>query len=287
MAKWFNTGAALLAGLLFTGALLPGPGVMEPAEGQRPPSGTAEAHVSRTVPAGMYRIAALDAPTRSHREEPPEPDEPEPEVPQGVDCAVHDCVALTFDDGPVPGTGQLLDILAERDVPATFFLIGRQIEAHRGIVERMVTEGHVVGSHSWDHLALPSLDEKGLTGQITPVTDALTAAGVETPTLFRPPYGDISDEVVEALGSHGYATILWNVDPEDWRLKKRSAVEKAVLEATQPGSIILLHDIHQSTIDAVPGIISKLRKKGYTFVTVPDLFEEPLEPGRSYRHRDL
>lgn len=242
-------------------------------------------------PVDLDRFSSLEVAGRSQRDgevSPVEADEGETEGEQRKpNCAVLDCIALTFDDGPVPGTDRLLNTLQEREVPATFFLIGQQIEEHQRIVERMVIEGHAVGNHSWSHLALTTLKQKSLEAQIDRTTGALTAAGVTDPILLRPPYGDVSESVLKSLRAQGYASVMWNVDPEDWRLKDAGAVERAVTSAAQPGAIILLHDIHDSTIDAVPGIISTLRKQGYTFVTVPELFDDALEPGEIYYRRSL
>lgn len=277
--RCFSRALAGLAALLVMGALSAPPAPFEPVSLAEP----LPLPVVLAVPIDVDRFASLDVADRSQREE-VEPEEVEPE---GPDCAVLDCIALTFDDGPVPGTDRLLDILAKREVPATFFLIGSQIQGHQKIVERMVADGHAVGNHSWSHLSLTGLKKKNLKSQISRTTDALTNAGVTDPVLFRPPYGDLSDSVLKALGSQGYASVMWSVDPKDWQLDDAAAVTRAVTRAVEPGAIILLHDIHDSTIDAVPGIISKLHKQGYTFVTVPELFDEEVQPGEVYYRRPL
>ncbi len=201
-----------------------------------------------------------------------------------VDCAREKCIALTFDDGPEQGTGRLLDILAEKKVRSTFFLVGRQVSAHAGIVERMVSEGHIVGNHTWTHLELPHYRRGEVRAQIERAAEAITAAGAPAPTLFRPPYGALSDMVRREISGLGYATILWDVDTLDWESRDTKQTVANALAEARPGGIILMHDIHEETIDAVPRIIKQLRKDGFTLVTVPELLGGEVKVGGVYRN---
>ncbi len=182
-------------------------------------------------------------------------------------------VALTFDDGPhATLTPRLLDILKERNVKATFFLVGTNVEAHPDIVKRIVTEGHEVASHSLTHPNLGKMAEGSVTEQLERTHRAIKAAcGVDV-VSFRPPYGSFTvTQRAWAASRFGYRTILWDVDPLDWKVRDSAKVEAEILRGTTPGSIVLMHDIHKTTVDAVPSVIKGLAEKGLEFVTVSAL----------------
>lgn len=182
-------------------------------------------------------------------------------------------VALTFDDGPhATLTPRLLDILKERNVKATFFLVGTNVEAYPDIVKRIVTEGHEVASHSLTHPNLGKMPEGSVTEQLEKTHRAIKAAcGVDV-VSFRPPYGSFTlTQRAWAASRFGYRTILWDVDPLDWKVRDAAKVEAEILRGTTPGSIVLMHDIHKSTVDAVPAVIKGLSEKGMEFVTVSAL----------------
>jgi peptidoglycan-N-acetylglucosamine deacetylase len=183
-------------------------------------------------------------------------------------------IAITFDDGPDPVlTPRLLDMLKERQIKATFFLVGRNVAAFPAVVKRMVEEGHEVANHSWSHPLLTGLGQDGVESQLRRTHDAIVkACGVE-PHLYRPPYGAIGiSQRARIEKSFGYSAILWDVDPLDWK-KPRSAqkVYDSVLTLTKPGSIILCHDIHETTIAAMPAVLNDLKARGYVFATVTQL----------------
>ena len=201
-----------------------------------------------------------------------------------VDCAVQRCVALTFDDGPVEGTSDLLDVLADKGVRATFFVVGSNAAAQPEILARMVREGHVVGNHTEDHPDLSKLDAGSIRAEIAQVNDTVEAATGLRPTLLRPPYGATSDTVDQVAAELGMAEILWNVDPEDWKDKDSTIVTQRVLANTAQGGIVLSHDIHETTRQAYAAIIDGLRDEGFTLVTVPQLLGEPT-PGERYYSR--
>jgi peptidoglycan/xylan/chitin deacetylase (PgdA/CDA1 family) len=189
-------------------------------------------------------------------------------------CEVGDGhVALTFDDGPHEVlTPRLLDTLKQQRVKATFFLVGENVDKHPEVVKRMVKEGHEVASHSYTHPNLGKMDEGGVGGQLTKTHQAIkTACGVDV-SLFRPPYGSFTETQRSwAFSRLGYRTIIWDVDPLDWKVRDSKKVEDKILASTTSGSIVLMHDIHKSTVEAVPNIIQGLRDRGLKFTTVGGL----------------
>ena len=213
----------------------------------------------------------------------PDPAGPPPDT-SGVDCAEVQCVALTFDDGPVQETAALLDVLAEKGAKATFFVVGSNASAQPDLLARMVEEGHVVGNHTEDHPDLTKLDSAAVRSEIEQVNDTVEAATGVRPSLLRPPYGAVNDTVDEVSAELGMSQILWNVDPEDWKDRDSAIVEERVLASTGAGDIVLSHDIHQTTRDAYGSIIDQLQAEGYVLVTVPQLLGT-LEPGQRYYNR--
>lgn len=193
-------------------------------------------------------------------------------------------VALTFDDGPLAATTpQLLDILEKKQAPATFFVVGTMAERAPEVLKREQKEGHEVGSHTTAHRSLATMSVGEIQAekqQMNSIVERITGKGV---SLVRPPYGALSDTV---RGTMGQAMILWSVDPEDWHDRKAETVRTRVREMVHDGAVILLHDIHPTTVEAVPGIIDDLRADGYEFVTVSELAEAKkvkLESGKVYR----
>lgn len=182
-------------------------------------------------------------------------------------------IALTFDDGPSAKlTPQLLKILADRHVKATFFLIGQNVQAHPEIVKEEVAEGHAVGSHTWSHPNLGIMPDDKVRAELQQTDDAIFSAAGVHPQMLRPPYGSLAHaQRVWIRKEFGYQIIFWSVDPLDWKDPGADVVASRILAATKPGSIILSHDIHEGTVQAMPQIIDALLAKGYKFVTVPEL----------------
>lgn len=201
-----------------------------------------------------------------------------------TDCSVVVCAALTFDDGPVAGTDDLLDVLAEKGVPATFFVVGTNARANPGTIARMVREGHVVGNHTLDHPQLTRLAEADIRNEIVMTNDIVREAAGVTPSLLRPPFGATNDSVSAVAAELDMALVNWNVDPQDWKDRDSGIVAQRVLSSTRNGSIVLSHDIHATTREAYAGIIDELRAEGFTLVTVPDLLDS-IEPGVLYYSR--
>lgn len=182
-------------------------------------------------------------------------------------------VALTFDDGPHPElTPKLLDILRQNGVRATFFVIGRNVDAHPDIARRIVAEGHEISNHTYNHPALTSLGSARVRQEIANTSAAILRATGRSPTNMRPPYGAINDRVRASLvREHGLDVIMWSCDPLDWKRPGADVVRRRLVDGAAPGGILLAHDIHPGTIDAVPGVIAELKAKGYGFATVSQL----------------
>ncbi|MGM0386550.1 MAG: polysaccharide deacetylase family protein, partial [Actinomycetota bacterium] len=195
-------------------------------------------------------------------------------VAQPVDCAVAACVALTFDDGPSPYTERLLDTLTTLDVPATFFVVGSQVEIRPATVRRQEAADHAVENHTYSHPQLDTLSYSAQLSEVQRADDAIAAAGVERSTLLRPPYGSWNENT-RLLGK---PLILWSVDPRDWDGRTASEIRNHVTTYTRSGSIVLMHDSVSATVDAVPGIVADLRARGFTLVTVETLVPW-MEPG--------
>lgn len=183
-------------------------------------------------------------------------------------------IAITFDDGPDPkGTPRLLDMLKERGIKATFFLVGKNAAAFPDIVKRMKDEGHEIGNHTWDHQQLTRLRDTKVSSELQTTHDAIVKACEVVPTLYRPPYGATRLSQQKTIyDQFHYACILWDVDPNDWRTPRSSKkTHDRVLAQTKAGSIILCHDIHHETVEAMPSTLDDLKARGFQFVTVSQL----------------
>jgi peptidoglycan/xylan/chitin deacetylase (PgdA/CDA1 family) len=182
-------------------------------------------------------------------------------------------LAMTFDDGPsAEYTPRLLDMLKARHIKATFFLVGKNVQAHPELVRRIIAEGHEVGNHTWDHPQLSKLSDEQATNEIEKTQDAIRAACGVTPTLLRPPYGALNKpEHIWIPRELKLNVIYWTVDTEDWKRPGAAAITERVLTGAKPGAIILQHDIHPQTIDAMPAALDGLVAKGYHLVTVSQL----------------
>ncbi|WMX43687.1 polysaccharide deacetylase family protein [Streptomyces roseicoloratus] len=202
-----------------------------------------------------------------------------------VDCAKVKCIALTFDAGPGKDTPRLLDILKEKEVPATFFLLGKKhVERYPQVVKRIADEGHEVANHTWTHRILTDLDAAEIRDELSRTQDAIARITGRKPTLMRPPQGRTDDAVSDVSRELGLAQILWSVTAKDYSTEDTALIRQRVLDQAHGDGIILLHDIYDGTVPAVPGIIDELKRRGYTFVTVPQLLAPgTAEPGSVYR----
>ena len=182
-------------------------------------------------------------------------------------------IAMTFDDGPSATlTPKLLDLLAAHDIKATFFVIGENVAEHPDIVARAAREGHEIANHSWSHPNLAKMSDDGVRRQLWQTDEAIKSATGTRPTLLRPPYGSITEREKRWIHDEfGYQIVLWDVDPYDWKRPGPAVVRNRILQETRPGSIVLSHDIHPGTIEAMPSTFDALEAKGFKFVTVSEL----------------
>ena len=217
----------------------------------------------------------------------PKPPEPKPEpkpapaVPAPAPTTGNKVIALTFDDGPGPHTAHLLDILDQYGAKATFFLIGSKVSGQASIVRSIQARGHQLGNHSWSHPELPKLPVDQIAGEVDRTNEAIRQATGVTPAILRPPYGAVNGAVLEQLRLRGMSSILWSVDTRDWADRNSEIVCSRAVAGARPGAIILMHDIHQTSVGAVPCILSALKQQGYSFVTVQGLLGNTT-PGVGY-----
>ncbi len=212
--------------------------------------------------------------------------DPSVEVKQEVDPS-RPMVALTFDDGPGKYTGRLLDCLEKNDAKATFFMVGSSVASYKDTVKRMADMGCELGNHSWSHPAFTTLSAAERQSQVSRTNEQIRSAAGKSPTVFRLPYGDGSSNA-SVLSSLGMPSIYWSVDTRDWANTGNSQhTVNAVLDSVRNGDIILMHDIHYSTVVAAETIIPALKKRGYQLVTVSQLAKykgkTTLKSGTTYR----
>lgn len=181
----------------------------------------------------------------------------------------HPEVALTFDDGPSPKyTPLLLDGLKEKNVRATFFLLGQNVKENQELVQRMQAEGHLLGNHTYNHVQLNKIPETTARQEILKTNNEIYEATGKYPEYMRPPYGAWKKNMelcVEML------PVFWDIDTLDWKSQNVDAILKAAGEEPEDGSIILMHDEYQTSVEAALLLIDRLKEKGYEFVTVDEL----------------
>jgi peptidoglycan/xylan/chitin deacetylase (PgdA/CDA1 family) len=202
--------------------------------------------------------------------------------PARVDCHVRKCIALTFDDGPVPGTAQLLDILKANGARATFFVLGTQVATNADLLKREAAEGHEIGNHTFTHAKLAGASAEKVKTEISRTQDAIGQVTGKVPVVFRPTYGATDKQLDAIAKQENLAQILWSVDAVDWRDHDTALVKKRVLAGAKPGYIILLHDVRPTSVAAVPDILKTLSNQGYAFVTISELYGGELNPGDKY-----
>ncbi|HEX6484074.1 MAG TPA: polysaccharide deacetylase family protein [Ktedonobacteraceae bacterium] len=181
-------------------------------------------------------------------------------------------VALTFDDGPnAVYTPQILSILEQYGVKATFFCIGEQVPANTRIVQQVYNDGDIIASHTWSHPNLTTLSATSIQAQLHLTSDAIENAIGVHPTLFRPPYGAYNNFVQGQVAQTGLATVMWNVDTRDWTRPGVYSIVNTALATVRNGSIILMHDgggNRSETVEALPIIIRALHQRGFKLVTM-------------------
>lgn len=189
-----------------------------------------------------------------------------------VQAAGGKLMAVTYDDGPGPYTERLLDGLAARGVKATFFMQGMNVERYPATVARMYREGHQIANHTYNHPMLTGLSYASIASQVFGTNDILRRAsgcGAGTDFLLRPPYGDYNSNVAGCVGT---PLVMWSIDPLDWKYRNAYTVRSNILNNAHDGAVLLLHDIHSTTVDGSLSAIDALAAQGYEFVTVRELF---------------
>ena len=184
-------------------------------------------------------------------------------------------IALTFDDGPHPTlTFRILEILAQYNIPATFFMVGQNVLNYPDAARAVIEAGHEVGNHTFTHPHIAGLDEKAIFEEIGKCEDALEELCEYRPHLLRTPQGVLTPSLEKCLKDDDYILILWSLDTRDWENKSTACIVRTVLDKVQSGDIILMHDFigHNSkTPEALEKIIPVLLSQGYEFVTVSEL----------------
>lgn len=178
-------------------------------------------------------------------------------------------IAISFDASwGSEYTPKILDILRENELKTTFFLTGFWVEKYPELVKKIVAEGHELGNHTWTHPHLNTLEKVSIKAELARVHAALTKLSGTEPTLFRPPFGEYSDKVIEVANELGYHTIQWSVDSLDWKELGEEAIIKRVTTGIHPGAIVLFHNNGRYTADALPEIIAFAKKNGYKIVPI-------------------
>lgn len=178
-------------------------------------------------------------------------------------------IALTFDDGPHPiYTPQMLELLKEEQVPATFFLLGENVELYGDVVKKIAKEGHLIGNHTYHHVQVTSLSLEEACKEIQETSDLieeLTGTGTE---YVRPPFGTWNEELEERLNM---IPVMWSIDTKDWTTQNVDWIVRETVKHAEDHDIILMHDSYQSTVDAVKRVIEQLEAEGFEFVTVDEI----------------
>lgn len=194
-------------------------------------------------------------------------------------------ISITFDDGPHPTlTPKLLDLLKDRGIRATFYILGQNAAQYPDIVKRMAAEGHEVANHTWTHPALSRTSASRVKSELERTSALIKELTGKAPTTMRPPYGATNAALNRRFDEEfGMKSILWSVDPLDWKYRNATRVANEILENTRPGGIVLAHDIHPSTIAAMPAALDGLLAKGFKFVTVEELItmDRPIEVAKA------
>lgn len=204
-------------------------------------------------------------------------------APAAVDCTKVKCLALTFDDGPGVHTTALLKTLAKAKAKATFYLVGKSVEARPEVAAQVVRAGHEVGNHTWSHPSLPAMPDEHVLGELSATQEIIEQATGVRPKTFRPPYGHTDDRVLALAGELGLAQVKWTDTTLDWSLRDKKRIHNAVLKMAKRNGVILMHDPVRATVEAMPDVLKELKKRGYHLVTVATLLgKRKLQPGDAY-----
>ncbi|MCL2926498.1 MAG: polysaccharide deacetylase family protein [Trichodesmium sp. MAG_R01] len=185
-------------------------------------------------------------------------------------------IALTFDDGPwKKTTEQILDILKTHNIKATFFVVGQYLNEHQEIGKKIVEAGHVIANHTWNHPDQKSkINQKRIESEIESTAKLIYQVTGKNTKLFRPPGGVLENGLADYVKERKHTVVLWSADSVDWYYRSAPEITKRVLNKASNGGIVLLHDgggPRKHVVEALPKIISGLKKQGYEFVTIPEL----------------
>ncbi len=197
-------------------------------------------------------------------------------------------LALTFDDGPSPHTERLLDVFNQYGGKGTFFVIGNLIDRRMKILQRISDEGHEIANHSWSHERLTTLEEMDVIDQIMLTRAKLYSTTGKDSLIVRPPYGAYDENLLEIGKKLGVYFVTWSVDTLDWKYKDAEVIYDYIVNNVSDGDIVLCHDLHETTVDAMEKVIPKLVEDGYQLVTVSELLsfsKKGIEPGVMYYKR--
>lgn len=194
-------------------------------------------------------------------------------------------VALTFDDGPTTTTGKILDLLEQHGGRATFFMVGNSVQSKSDIVRRMVAQGSEVANHTWDHKPLNKLTAQEIRQQLQSTNDIIYSVSGVRPVLMRPPYGAFNEQVQSVTAEMDTPIVNWSLDTLDWKTRSAAATYNAIMKDVRDGSIILCHDLHKETGEAMVTVIPELISRDYQLVTVSELLhtvQGGIKPGTVY-----
>ena len=204
----------------------------------------------------------------------------EPRNSGGVDCA--NCVAITYDDGPGAETNRLLDKLKAKNAHASFMVVAPSAEQHPELLKRMKAEGHTIGNHTKSHRQLNTLSPAQVSQEIDAGNAAIKKATGQSTRWVRPPYGATNATVDQVTRDKGVSQALWDVDTVDWKDRNSEHVCSSAVQGARAGSIVLMHDIHPTTVDAADCVIDGLRAKGLEPVSLDRLLRTPVAGKRYY-----
>lgn len=183
---------------------------------------------------------------------------------------------LTFDNGYENGlTGKILDVLKEKQVPAVFFVTGHYVKDQPELLKRMVSEGHIIGNHSWSHPDMTTLSEESIKIELDKVKEQVqNVTGQQEMLYLRPPRGIFNEKVLATSKNAGYTSVFWSIAYKDWDVRAQKGASYAFQQVTKqlhPGAILLLHSVSQDNADALGSIIDEARRQGYEFKSLDAL----------------
>lgn len=235
------------------------------------------------VRAQVEDISSKALPHKAPKQKTPTPAQEKKTEPRnggGVDCA--NCVAITYDDGPGAETNRLLDKLKAKNAHASFMVLAPSAEQHPDLLKRMKAEGHTIGNHTKSHRQLNTLSYEQVSQEIDAGNAAIEKATGQGTRWVRPPYGATNATVDQVARDKGVSQALWDVDTVDWKDRNSEHVCSSAVQGARAGSIVLMHDIHPTTVDAADCVIDGLRAKGLEPVSLDRLLRTPVAGKRYY-----